>query len=87
MVAVEKDIRAFRKVDCCIIPLSVMASVAVVKSHVQKQCGEERGYVIYICSPSSREIRVKIQNRNLETGTDPEAIEKCSLLAFFLRLV
>jgi hypothetical protein len=53
---------------------------ALIKYCNQKQLREERSFFhLKACGLSSRELRAGYQGRNLESGTDAEAIEECCL--------
>lgn len=54
----------------------VRVSIALLKHYGQKQLGEEwPSFILQLVSPSSREVRIGTQGRNVESGTDAEAME------------
>jgi hypothetical protein len=55
----------------------------VINRHNLKQLREDRfisSYNIYIYRLSSRDVRARIPDSNLEAGADAEAMEECHLL-------
>jgi hypothetical protein len=63
----------------------VLARVSIVrKHHDQRQLGEERAFFhLTTCSSSWRQLRARIQGRNLDKGRDAQVMEEHSCLGQF----
>ena len=64
-----------------VVSVLVRVIIAAMKHHDQSKFGEERVYLAY--TSISLFIIEESQDRNLEAGTDAEAMEGCCLLACF----
>lgn len=66
----------------------VLVSIVVIIHYNQRQLGKEsiRLFPLTPYTPTRRELRAGTEGRNLEAGTDAEAIKECYLLSCPLRL-
>ena len=66
--------------EFCWFHCPILLPIVVTKHHDQKQLGRER-FTYPNPSPSCGEVRGRTWGRNLEVGTEVEAMEECCLLA------